>query len=59
MWVLISTDYCVVLNGKTYFVCRRVEGSKLECLYQCETYQEAYQAYRQASQIGSCNLSVC
>lgn len=59
MWVLVSTDYCVVQSGKTYYVCRRVAGHKLECLNQCTTYQEAYQAYRQVSQTGSCNGSVC
>ncbi len=46
MWVLISKDFCVVQRGSAYFVCRRVWNGKLECLRECDSYQEAYSAYR-------------
>ncbi|MCS6775172.1 MAG: hypothetical protein RMJ43_06840 [Chloroherpetonaceae bacterium] len=49
MWVIVSEDLCVVRQGNEYFICRRNAAGKLERLYTCKSYQEAYQTYRQIS----------
>lgn len=50
MWVIVSQELCVVRHGEEYFVCRRDGAGKLERLHTCQSYQEAYQTYRQISE---------
>jgi hypothetical protein len=57
MWVIVSSEYCVVQHGGEYFVCRRERNGKLERLQICRSYQEAYDAYREVSERGQLSVA--